>query len=223
MAAQSLLNGKFSNPMNWFMDILLMLPAILIGLSFHEYAHAKVSSMLGDDVPIHQGRVTINPAAHIDPIGLVALLFIGFGWGKPVEINPRNYKHPRRDEFLVAIAGVTMNLLIAILFTGILKAISLYMPSLLVGYMGSVIIQIIFNIIQINIVLMVFNLIPIPPLDGFNIVTQIFNLRGTELYYKIYNYGFVILVLLMILDVTDVVLGSAVSYIFNLLGTIFSL
>ncbi|MEG1585035.1 MAG: hypothetical protein RR361_08290, partial [Anaerovorax sp.] len=79
MAAQALLGGRFAHPIEWLMSMLIMLPGIVIGLSFHEFAHAKVSTMLGDDIPKFQGRVTINPAAHIDPIGFISLMFIGFG------------------------------------------------------------------------------------------------------------------------------------------------
>ena len=85
---------------------ILMLPGIIIGLSFHEFAHAWVSDKLGDPTPRRQGRVTINPLAHIDWMGFLALLLVGFGWGKPVQIDPGYYKHRRRDEFLVGIAGV---------------------------------------------------------------------------------------------------------------------
>lgn len=92
MAWQSLNSGRFNNPGAWFMSMLTTIPAIIIGLSFHEFAHAKAADMLGDDTPRNQGRVTLNPLAHIDPIGIIALLFIGFGWGKPVQINPYNFK-----------------------------------------------------------------------------------------------------------------------------------
>ena len=92
----------------------MMLPGIIIGLAFHEFAHAAVAFKLGDPTPKMQGRVTINPLAHIDPVGLAALLFAGFGWGVPVQINPSNFKKRRRDELLVSLAGVTMNLVIAI-------------------------------------------------------------------------------------------------------------
>ena len=91
------------------LDKLLLLPAIIIGLSVHEFAHAFVSDRLGDPLPRAQGRVTLNPLRHIDPIGFVMLLLCGFGWGVPVQIDPRYYKKRRRDEALVAVAGVTMN------------------------------------------------------------------------------------------------------------------
>ena len=97
MAYQSMTNGQYSDPMSWIMHKIIILPAIMIGLSFHEFAHAFAADRLGDDTPKAQGRVTINPAAHIDLFGLLALFFIGFGWGKPVQVNPRNFKHMRRD------------------------------------------------------------------------------------------------------------------------------
>ena len=113
---------------------LLMLPGIIIGLSFHEFAHAWMSDKLGDPTPRRQGRVTINPMAHIDPIGFLALLLVGFGWGKPVQIDPGYYKHRRRDEFLVGIAGVTMNLLIAVIFSLPARAILCVPYTALCGY-----------------------------------------------------------------------------------------
>ena len=117
------INGAFSNPMDWLMSKLLILPGILIGLCFHEFAHGAVSCALGDPTPKLQGRLTINPAAHLDPFGFLALLLAGFGWGVPVQIDPRYYKHRRRDELLVALAGVAMNLLIAIVFSFIIKGL----------------------------------------------------------------------------------------------------
>ena len=100
---------------------LLMFFALCISFSIHEFMHAKVSDWLGDDVARLQGRVTLNPLAHIDPMGMLALFFAGFGWGVPVQINPSYYKHRRRDEALVAVAGVTMNLVIVALTTIILR------------------------------------------------------------------------------------------------------
>ena len=88
----SLRSGAFAHPLQWLMSELILLPGIIVGLSFHEYAHAKVAYKLGDPTPKMQGRVTINPLAHIDPVGLAALLFAGFGWGVPVQINPANFK-----------------------------------------------------------------------------------------------------------------------------------
>lgn len=221
LLAQVFIGGSSGSITDWLMRTLINLPAILIGLSFHEFAHAKVSNMLGDDTPKYQGRLTINPMAHVDPIGFIALLFIGFGWGKPVEINPRMYKNPRRDEFLVAIAGVVTNFLLALAFMGILRLIYQFQPIFLVSGVGSILTQMINAIIMINLVLMVFNLIPIPPLDGFNVITQVFNLRNTEFYYKIYDKGFILLMVLILFNITDLILSPAIGFLYNLMFNIF--
>ena len=98
-----------------FINKLLFLPGIIIGITFHEAAHGYVSHWLGDPTPKNQGRLSLNPLSHIDPMGFIALLLVGFGWGKPVMIDPRYYKNPKRDELLVSLAGVTTNLIIAII------------------------------------------------------------------------------------------------------------
>ena len=196
---------------------ILMLPGIIIGLSFHEFAHAWVSDKLGDPTPRRQGRVTINPLAHIDWIGFLALLLVGFGWGKPVQIDPGYYKNRRRDEFLVSIAGVTMNLILAVIFSiparAMVKAFSGAMASDLVYN----IYLMIFYIISINIVLMIFNLIPCPPLDGWGIITQIFRLDRYSWWYKVYQYGTWILLGLIVFNVTDLILTPLVSRILGML------
>ena len=196
---------------------LLMLPGIIIALSFHEFAHAWVSDRLGDPTPRRQGRVTINPLAHIDWIGFLALLIVGFGWGKPVQIDPSYYKNRRRDEFLVSIAGVTMNLILAVVFS---------IPARLIvrSYSGTVSSELIYNIyliifytVSINIVLMIFNLIPCPPLDGWNIITQIFKLDRYSWWYTVYQRGTWILLALIVFNVTDLILTPLVRMILNIL------
>ena len=196
---------------------LLTLPGIILGLSLHEFAHAWMSDRLGDPTPRRQGRLTINPIAHIDPLGFVALLLVGFGWGKPVMIDPSYYKNRRRDEFLVAIAGVTMNLILAVILSFPAKALmNMYYSS------GSALIENIFYIVyyavSINVCLMVFNLIPCPPLDGWNIVTQIFRLDRYRWWYKVYQYGQWILLILIFANVTDIILMPCVTTVIRLLG-----
>ena len=196
---------------------ILMLPGIIIGLSFHEFAHAWVSDKLGDPTPRRQGRVTINPLAHIDWIGFLALLLVGFGWGKPVQIDPSYYKNRRRDEFLVGIAGVTMNLLLAVIFSiparMIVKAFSGAAPSDLVYNVYLMI----FYVVSINVVLMIFNLIPCPPLDGWGIITQIFRLDRYSWWYKVYQYGTWILLALIVFNVTDRIITPLVSTLLGIL------
>lgn len=218
LAANSLRSGAFSNPMDWLMDVLMTLPAIIIGLSFHEYAHALVSHKLGDPTPKQQGRVTINPMAHVDPVGFAALIFAGFGWGVPVEINPTYYANRRKGELLVSLAGVTMNLIIAVIFAVIAKVLLMTMGAGTLSTGGGAILwTIIMYVIQINLVLMIFNLIPVPPLDGFSIISEIFNLKTTNFYWSVYRYGNVILIALIIFGVTGRIISPAVYGIFSLL------
>ena len=195
---------------------LLTLPGIILGLSFHEFAHAWMSDKLGDPTPRRQGRLTLNPLAHIDWIGFIALILVGFGWGKPVQIDPTYYKNRRRDEFLVGIAGVTMNLILAAILAVPARALMAACYS-----SGSLLIQNVFYIIyyavMINVCLMIFNLIPVPPLDGWGLVTQIFNLEKYDWWYKIYQYGSYILIALIIFNVTDIILTPAVRAIMSLL------
>lgn len=214
MVAQEFLNGRFDDPGAWFYDTLLMLPAIIIGLSFHEFGHAVTAYMLGDNTPKLQGRVTVNPRAHVDVFGFICLLFAGFGWGVPVMIDPRNFKHPRRDELIVSAAGVVMNLLLAILTAFIIK----FAGTAIMGLsLGTAIFQILINIIAINLVLMVFNLIPVPPLDGFGIITEIFNLKRTEFYYKIYDKGLLILMILIVFNITGKIISPIVNFLYALI------
>jgi Zn-dependent protease len=167
------------------MDMLISLPGIIIGLSFHEFAHGAMSHVLGDPTPRMQGRLTINPAAHIDPVGFLCLMFAGFGWGVPVQIDPRYYKHRRRDEFLVSIAGVTMNLLLAVLFSLLIRVLFTANPVWLNGETGSILIEMLIQVVLINLVLMIFNLIPVPPLDGSRLVTLFL---PDKYYYKLLQY-----------------------------------
>ncbi|MDI9494567.1 MAG: site-2 protease family protein [Bacillota bacterium] len=221
MAFNAVTSGRYANPMDWIMRTLIILPGIILGLSFHEFAHAWVANRCGDPTPKYHNRITINPAAHIDPLGFLALIFIGFGWGRPVVINPNNFRKPRRDELLVSLAGVTMNLILAFLFMGAIRLLYEFALGFMLSDLGMILQDILIWVVHINIVLMVFNLLPIPPLDGFNVLTQIFNLRNTEFYYRVYDKGFLILMILIVFNVTGRILTPAVSNIYTLLAGIF--
>ena len=212
-----IVRGGFSNPTDWIVNRLLMMPAIITGLSLHEFGHAFVADRLGDPTPRAQGRVTINPMSHIDPMGLLCLIFAGFGWGIPVQINPDYYKNRRRDEALTAVAGVTMNLCIAVVSTIITKILITVAPgAFLYSTVGEVIVEILQYMIWINLVLMVFNLIPVPPLDGFNIITQIFNLQKYPWYQRVYASGSLILLLLILFNVTGFILTPTVNFFYSI-------
>jgi len=199
------------------MDKLLTLPGIVLALSMHEFAHAWMSDKLGDPTPRRQGRLTINPLAHIDWIGFAALLLVGFGWGKPVMIDPGYYKNRRRDEFLVGIAGVTMNLILAVIIAIPVRFIIKHYASVGTNALMENTFMILFYAVSINLVLMIFNLIPCPPLDGFGLVTQLFKLDKYDWWYPLYQRGTWILLLLIVTNMTGRIISPAVSMLMNLL------
>ena len=201
----------------WIYTKAMMLPGIVIGLSFHEAGHAFMSYKLGDPTPKAQGRLTLNPIAHIDIVGFIFLLVAGFGWGEPVQIDPRYYKHRRRDELLVSFAGVVMNLLIAVVTAFIMKGMVLFLGAAAYSGIIGIIYEILMYVVAINLILMCFNLIPCPPLDGWGIITQIFNLQKYEWWYTVYRYGSLILMLLIIFNVTSTIITPVYSAMLKLL------
>ena len=203
--------------LDWLVNKLIIIPGILVGLSVHEFGHALVAKLCGDNTAEYQGRVSLDPFAHIDWIGLASLLLLGFGWGKPVMVNPRNFKHPRRDSIFVGLAGVFMNFIAAFVFAFILRLIEQFAPlSFYETNVSSVIIQIILQTIVINVSLMLFNLIPIPPLDGFGIVSDLINLpiKNFKLYVWLRTYGPRILLLLIIIGTPSKVLSVPVTSVY---------
>lgn len=154
--------------------LVLSVPGVLIAITFHEYAHAFMADKLGDDTPRREGRLSLNPLKHVDPVGIAMLLFAGFGWGRLVEINPNNFNRTisiRKGNALVAFAGPAMNFILAIVFSiayGLLLALG---GNFLLTDTGDIISSIIISVISMNVGLGVFNLIPLPPLDGSKILT----------------------------------------------------
>ena len=216
LVAERLINSQGSL-VDGLIDKLLMLPGIVLGVTLHEAGHAYASHWLGDPTPKAQGRLSLSPLAHMDPLGFVFLLIAGFGWGRPVEINPYFYKNKRRDEFIVSIAGVTVNLILAVIFSFIVKwLVGMYGYSNeknVIYYIAMICTYVVF----INLVLMVFNLIPCPPLDGWGIVTQIFDLRKYSWWYPVYRRGSLILIALIIFNVTDLILSPIITALYQLL------
>ena len=218
LAYRSLSNGAFDDPVAWLTDKLMILPAVVIGLSLHEYAHAYTAVKMGDPTPKFQGRVTINPMAHIDWLGFAALMFCGFGWGIPVQVNPANFRNRRKGELVVALSGVTMNLIIAVVFAIVAKVLLMTLGyEFLSGSIGNILWMMIMYIIQINLVLMIFNLIPCPPLDGFSVISEIFNIKHTELYWTLVRYSDFIFIGLIVFGITGMIISPCVSFLFGLL------
>jgi len=155
------------------LGLILSIPGLLMAITFHEFAHAFAADRLGDDTPRRQGRLSLNPMDHLDPLGVAMLLFAHIGWGKPVQVNPRNYDRRmsmEKADALVSLAGPLTNFILAILLTFIYCAIYKFIGiTFMVSRIGSIIISIISYAIILNIGLGVFNLIPLPPLDGSKI------------------------------------------------------
>lgn len=150
---------------------ILTIPAVIIAITFHEFAHAFAADKLGDATPRMQGRLNLNPLSHIDPIGIMLLLFAGFGWGKPVQINPRNFNRDMplsKAEAIVAAAGPIMNFIIAFVFLVIMYLLQEF--GITAGQYTLYLYLFLSYVVSINIGLGVFNLIPLPPLDGSKIL-----------------------------------------------------
>ena len=159
--------------------LVLLIPVLLFALVFHEFSHGWVANKLGDPTAKNQGRLTLNPIAHLDPIGSMMILFVGFGWAKPVPVDSRYLTNPRKDMMKIAFAGPASNLLLAFL-GGILIRLT--------GYAGPLTSMLIL-FTQINISLAVFNMIPIPPLDGSQIFSGIMIRRNPQLVMQLQMYG----------------------------------
>ncbi len=196
-------------------NFLFTIPFFLMAIIIHEFSHGWVANKLGDPTARYSGRLTLNPLAHLDPVGSVImpllLLFLKspviFGWAKPVPINYWNLRNPKRDMLLVGLAGPISNFAIAIILSLLLKLnLSWGLSSLLV------------NAILINLVFGVFNLIPIPPLDGSRVVAAALPNRYLEPYRHLDRYGVVIIFVLLYLGVFDWFIWPAIKYLSRLLG-----
>lgn len=199
--------GFFGDLSNIILDRIqalpMILPGILIAITLHELAHAFTAYALGDPTSKEQGRLSINPLVHIDIAGFLFLIVAGFGWAKPVQINPYNFKNRKLGTILVSIAGPLTNFLIAITTIFILATVPIN---------NITVIQIIYSIIIYNIILGVFNLLPFPPLDGSKIVASLLPTKLEMMFYKYHNYLYMILILLIISGGIDNILGPVITF-----------
>jgi Zn-dependent protease len=199
------------------LDTILIIPAILIAFTFHEYAHAWVADKLGDKTPKFQGRLTLNPFAHVDIIGFIMILLVGFGWAKPVEINPAAFKNRNRDDLKVSIAGPLANLIIA--FLAAVLTVIIYRFGLLSmesTSISNIIIKISLYIVNINCMLAVFNLIPLPGLDGFHILRDLFPSTFYKISGTVYRYQLIILVLFVVTPLARYIVGVPSYMLYNM-------
>jgi len=193
------------------MDILLVLPAMLIGITVHEYSHGRMADSLGDPTPRHSGRLSLNPIVHLDFLGSLMIIIAHFGWAKPVPVNPRYFKDPKRDMLLVGVAGPAANFATAFLFALPLR-IGLFTGSALMS-------GIFFYIVLINVALGVFNLIPIPPLDGSHIIKAFVppSAMPTFRWFEQYGIIFLFIFLFMFRGPFSLIISPILNLIMSLL------
>ena len=195
----------------FFMNLIAGLPGIVIAMVIHEYSHARVAYALGDITPRLQGRLTLNPAAHVDPIGLLMLFLVHFGWAKPVQINPTNFNNPRRDDILVSLAGPASNLIVSFVALIILVLLAKFDFPLTEGLL------VVFNLIIIyNINFAIFNMLPIPPLDGSHILRNLLPYEMARAYEQLERYSFIFLLIIIATPILSYVFVPLQRFIFGI-------
>ncbi|NLJ85782.1 MAG: site-2 protease family protein [Firmicutes bacterium] len=190
-------------------SLILLIPAVLFAISVHEFAHGLVAYRLGDPTPKYQGRLTLDPRAHIDPLGMLMLVIFRFGWAKPVMIDPRYFKRPKQGMILVSVAGPLANFLSAYTF---LLAIGIF-PTLFSPRVGIVLYQFLLLNLHLNLGLAAFNLIPIPPLDGSKILGGLLPPRYGLKFEQLQGYGPLLLMLLLLTGIISRILSPMIAFL----------
>lgn len=216
-----MLSELFTNPFSFLVWTL----ALLVAITIHEFSHALVADHLGDPTAKLMGRLTLNPLAHLDPLGTLFLLLARFGWGKPVPVDPFNLRHPRRDSALISLAGPASNLILASLLSLILRIL----PFFPFSHLAFLLFQVLFvPIIILNVGLAIFNLFPISPLDGFKIVGGFLPSNLVYQWQELEDYGLFFLFLLLLplsgqpllATILGPIVSTVLSFLLPGLGTI---
>lgn len=197
-------------------QILYNIPAIIVAFTLHEYMHAYVANRLGDPTPKNNGRLTLNPLVHVDWIGLLMVVLLGFGWAKPVITNPRNYANPKKGRILVALAGPLSNLAIAFVATAVMYFSQSYI------YDNEFVMNMLYAFIYINLMLFAFNILPIPPLDGFHLLEVWIHPSKYQTLATFRRYGFMVLIILSIIGIFGMYIGFVTSMLLKAFTFIFS-
>ncbi|MCH5278478.1 MAG: site-2 protease family protein [Christensenellaceae bacterium] len=215
----------------WLQELIYTLPAIIIALSFHEFGHAYAAYKMGDPTARNEGRLTLNPLAHVDPIGMLMMVIFHFGWAKPVPVNPRNYRSYRKGELVVSLAGVTMNLLLACI-GALLIQVLITTCGIKVFTVGALqkIYLVLYYFVLLNCCLLVFNLLPIYPLDGFHVAEVLLaKYLGPKPFIFLRKYGNFLLIGIILLgrtgsfSIVGIAANAVANGVMGLFGLIFSL
>lgn len=209
-----------STGLDGIFNLVLTIPGVLIALTFHEFAHAWMATKMGDETPKNQGRLNLNPLSHIDPVGFVFLIVAHFGWGKPVEIDPRNFNGKRSlsaAEAIVAAAGPIMNFIVAFVFLIIYNILftATDVISMLSYQWQQIVFVVMTYIVSINIGLGIFNLIPLPPLDGSKILMHFLPAKGKEWFFRNQQIFYILFLIIFITGLSQVILTPIFSAVFT--------
>ena len=240
-----MLQSLLESPMEYLTQLVLRLPAVLIAICMHESAHGWVANRCGDPTARLMGRITLNPVKHFDPVGMLCLVFFGVGWAKPVPINPLHFRNYRKDDLKVSLAGVTMNLILALVFlipayAVFIRAFSpfreiYYLPDGDLAWLQNALVDyrpisemwgpvpaglyvVLANVVLVNLSLAIFNLIPLPPLDGYHVLNDLALKRPLFATQRAAMAGQGILILLMVTDILPWFLGWALSGVLSGVG-----
>jgi len=203
-----------TDPIGALQTLVLMAPALLLAVTVHEVAHGWVADRLGDPTARLAGRLTLNPLPHIDPIGALAFVLAGFGWARPVPVNALNLRHPVRDMACVAVAGPVSNFILAFVALVVLVLVGRAVES---PFLARPLLGMLQYVYAFNLGLAIFNLIPLPPLDGGHFLPYFLPRRAWPLLRSVERYGPLILILLILTDVTRYIIGP----VFRLVSTFY--
>ena len=203
------LSGLMETLRAWLLGTLYLLPGLVIGFTVHECCHALAAVKLGDATPAREGRLTLNPSAHIDPMGLLMFVLLGWGYARPVRVRPGNLRLRKWGEAVVSLAGPFSNLLLAVLFYALWQLLPYGLWS-----------DFLFYGCTTNVTLFALNLLPVAPLDGFTVLRLLLPVKAMNFVFWMQRYGIYVLLVLSIFNVLDMYLGVAQTFALLLFGTI---
>jgi len=206
---------------NFILQLIILAPPILLALTVHEFAHGYVAYRFGDPTARDQGRLTLNPLKHLDPLGTLAFFIIKIGWAKPVPVNPGYFKNPRKDMLWVALAGPAVNFVLAVVSALCVKVVWFIATNIPYSAMAEAILvplnEVLMASVWINLVLCIFNFLPIPPLDGSKILAGLLPPDMARSYASVERYGFAIIMLLAFTGILSKMIMPIIAFARNIL------